>query len=301
MSPIKFLFPLVLCILLTACSFDSMYLHPHKIPADAEKVSVYDRRAGEQLTAEIGENFQPTFLSNSGDTADLAFEIESVLFGNNYGNTLNGWIMRPDSGYNGTTLLFFHGNAGNLFNHYNGVVPFVERGFKVFIFDYSGFGFSEGKASRDNVLRDANAALGYFLNRADLERAHLVLYGQSLGGHLAAVIAGQNQDKIDGLVVEGAFSSHGDIAASSAGFLGRILVAEKYSGLEAIGQYRKPLLVIHSPEDRTVPFELGKKLYDSANDPKSFLEIENCHICGPLYYADTIVSEINKMTRMGIQ
>lgn len=301
MSPIKLLFSLVLCALITACNFDSMYLHPHKIPAGAEKVDVFDRQSGKQLTVEIGEHYQPTFLNSRGDTAQLEFQIESVLFENNDGNTLNGWIMRPDGNYNGTTLLFFHGNAGNLFSHYNGVVPLVQRGFKVFIFDYSGFGFSEGRASRENVLKDATASLGYLRERTDIQREHLILYGQSLGGHLAAVIAGENQEKIDGVVVEGAFSSHRDIAASTAGFLGRILVAEQYSGLEAIGQYKKPLLVIHSKQDRTVPFELGKKLYDHANEPKTFLKIENCHICGPLYYADTIASHINQMTRIARQ
>jgi fermentation-respiration switch protein FrsA (DUF1100 family) len=160
------------------------------------------------------------------------------------------------------------------------------------MFDYSGYGFSEGKLSRKNILADANSALTYVKSRSDVNRKKLIIYGQSLGGHLAAVVASKREKEIDGLVIEGAFSSHKDIAANTAGVLGRLLVKEDYSAYKSIQKYKKPVLIIHSIEDKVIPFRMGKKLYDRANAPKEFFEIRECHICGPQYYADSIANRI---------
>ena len=120
----------------------------------------------------------------------------------------------------------------------------------------------------------------------------LVIYGQSLGGHLAAVVAQQRQDDIDALVIEGAFSSHKDIASKTAGIFGRIFVSEKYSAFKSIQEYKKPVLVIHSTEDEIIPFKMGQKIFENANAPKEFYEIKKCHICGPEFYADSISQKI---------
>jgi fermentation-respiration switch protein FrsA (DUF1100 family) len=114
-------------------------------------------------------------------------------------------------------------------------------------------------------LTDAVSALDYLRTRQDVKETKLVIYGQSLGGNLAAVVASQRQNEIDGLVIEGGFSSYKDMAAKQYGFLGRMLIAEKYSAIKSIKTYKKPLLNIHSKEDKTVPFDLGKKLFDNAN------------------------------------
>ena len=195
------------------------------------------------------------------------------------------------------TLLHFHGNAGCLLSQYQLMTPLLKYGFQVFTFDYSGFGYSEGKATRKNVLIDGNSALTYLKSRDDIKNTKLVIYGQSLGGHLSAVIAQKRQEEIDGLVIEGAFSSHKDISAEVAGFLGRMLVLEKYSAYKSIQTYTKPLLVIHSVEDEVIPFKMGQKIYNNANEPKEFYEINECHICGPRFYADSISVKIENMLK----
>ena len=123
----------------------------------------------------------------------------------------------------------------------------------------------------------------------------MVIYGQSLGGHLSAVVAAQRQNDIDGLVIEGAFSSHKDIAANIAGIFGRIFVNEKYSAVKSIKDYKKPLLVIHSTEDKIIPFKMGQKIFDNANSPKEFFEIKKEHILGPKFYTDEISKKIKSM------
>ena len=101
--------------------------------------------------------------------------------------------------------------------------------------------------------------------------------------------------EIDALVVEGAFANHKDIAADRVPILGRIFVAEQYSGTKHLPDYTKPLLVIHSISDATVPISQGRKLFESANEPKAFYQIDSMHVRGPLYYADSISFKIQSM------
>ena len=105
----------------------------------------------------------------------------------------------------------------------------------------------------------------------------------------------QNEVKIDGIVLEGAFSCHDDVAASRVGFLGRWFVGEKYSAKDSIPLIKKPVLVIHSISDETIPFKQGKKLFDVATEPKDFYQIDSTHILGPIYYADSIVSRMERL------
>lgn len=290
------IFPMLLVsLMLSSCAFNKMFLEPLKIPNVAKKATLTDQQGQEFLIINFGENHQPSFNDNNGNPAKLSYTVKNALFNNSIGNQLNGWIISPIENYNGTTVLFLHGNAGNIITHFTGALLLVEKGFEVFLFDYSGFGFSQGKATRSNVLLDANAALNYLLKEKSVNSNKLIIYGQSLGGHLATKVAAQNEDKIDGLVVEGAFSSHKDIAAETAGIFGRIFVAEKYSGLKSVKEFNKPILIIHSKEDRVIPFELGKKLFEYANEPKTFYEIDKCHICGLSFYSDSIADKIREM------
>jgi uncharacterized protein len=283
-------------LFLTACSFNKMYLQPTKVPVGAKKLKL----SSEKDTTYVlfsADTHQPTFLKNRKDTINLDFTIESVVFKSSNGNNLNGWLLKPKDTTSTITLLHFHGNAGFLLSQYQAMTPLLKYGFQIFVFDYSGFGFSEGKATRKNVLIDGNSALNYVKSRDDVKKTKLVIYGQSLGGHLSAVVAQQRQADIEGLVIEGAFSSHKDIAAKTAGVFGRILVSEKYSAYKSIQQFKKPVLVIHSTEDETIPFSMGQKIFSNANDPKEFYEIKKCHMCGPDFYADSISQKIVNMLK----
>jgi fermentation-respiration switch protein FrsA (DUF1100 family) len=177
------------------------------------------------------------------------------------------------------------------------VKPLAEKGFNVFIIDYSGFGISTGKSTRKNVMIDAQAALDFFLQQDECKGKKVLIYGQSLGGHLAVNLAQRNEAKIDGLIAEGAFTNHDEIAAhvSHLGFLAKMLIIEHYDGLKAIKKFKKPVLIIHSNEDKEVPYFMGEKLYKYANEPKEFYPIDNCHICGPIYYIDSISAKIERM------
>jgi len=296
MTVIKFALALFGILFLTACNFNKIYLRPTKLSADTKKIKIPSAKDTVYVWLE-NNTHQPVFLKNNQDTIDLGFTIESVVFKSKNKHNINGWMLKPKNAKPTTTLLHFHGNAGFLLSQYRAITPLLKNGFQIFMFDYSGFGFSSGKATRKNVLIDANSALSYVKERPDVKNTKLIIYGQSLGGHLSAVVAQQRQSEIDALVIEGAFSSHQDIAAKTAGIFGRILVKEQYSARKFIKEYKKPVLVIHSTEDATVPFDLGRKLFSNANEPKEFYEIKKCHICGPKYYTDSIAEKIIRMIK----
>lgn len=294
----KFSLYTLLLILTSACSFNKMFLQPTKIPPSTEALK-FQSNADTISVSFQGEHHQPSFTNPQNDTIDLGFTIESVIYKSENGNALNGWFMKPKHGHPTTTILHFHGNAGCLLSQFQAMSPLIDKGFQIFIFDYSGFGFSEGKATKKNVLIDANSTLDYLKKREDVKNTKFILYGQSLGGHLSAVVAAKRQDEIDGLVIEGAFSSHKDIAAHTIPILGRIFVKQNYSAKKSIQDFQKPVLIIHSSEDAVIPLFMGKLLYDAANSPKEFYEIKQCHMCGPEYYSEEISVKIFRM--LGVQ
>jgi pimeloyl-ACP methyl ester carboxylesterase len=283
-----------LFLLVTACNFNKLFLVPTKVPARAKQMT-FARGTDTTVVSFSGPTHQPLFIKNGTDTLNSDFTIESVLFVNSNGDTLNGWFLKSKTVTPSITLLHCHGNGGFLVSQYRAMSPLLAQGFQIFLFDYSGFGFSQGKSTRKNVLIDANSALDYLKTRPEIVNTKLVIYGQSLGGHLSAVLAAQREKDVDGLVVEGAFSSHKDIAANMVPVLGRIFVKQGYCAVKSIKEFHKPVLVIHSTEDETIPYTMGQKIFAAANEPKQFYEIKKCHICGPSYYADSIAVKIKAM------
>jgi pimeloyl-ACP methyl ester carboxylesterase len=137
----------------------------------------------------------------------------------------------------------------------------LEYGFQRLAIDYSGYGFSTGHVNRRKTLQDGNTALETILSMPEVDGTKVIIYGQSLGGHLAAVVAKMNEEEIDGLVTEGAFSSHKDIAKVFAGSFGKAFVKEFYSAKDSIALFHKPVLIIHSTEDEIIPYLHERKAF----------------------------------------
>ena len=295
----RFRLPISLIILgwaffVNSCSFNWMFFQPTKIPKGVTKFAVKTPKDTMWMVFSNG-TYQPVFFTKNKDTIKQSFDLSSVVFISSDGDSLNGWFMRSKTVKPQVTLLHCHGNAGFVLSQYQGMMPFLDKGFQVFIFDYSGYGFSTGRPTRKNVLKDAISAVKYIKSRPEVAGTKLVIYGQSLGGHLSAVVAEREQEEIDGLVMEGAFSSCPDMGAHVVPVLGRLLVKKSYSANESIRKFHKPVLIIHSTEDEVVPFYMGKKLFERANTPKEFYEIKHCHICGPEYYSVEIAGKIKMM------
>lgn len=294
---IKSLFAITLLMYITAsCAFNKMFLHPFQLNT-TDSFSDYNKDLNDTLTLSFKDDQTPVIRNSKNELADLEYTIENIHIINQQEDSLNAWFISPKSNYNGITLYFLHGNAGNIVYNYLLMEPFVKKGFQVFMLDYSGFGFSKGKAKRKYVLTDAKDGLDYLLSRQDIKYDKLIMYGQSLGGHLAAVSGSQNQKLIDGLVLEGAFSSHKDAANDRVPFLSRIFVREIYSAEKNIGNYTKPLLIIHSTEDAVIPYKHAERLFELATSKKELYTIDGRHVFGPLLYGDTIAEKMIQLVK----
>lgn len=284
---------LILTMIISSCALNKQFLNPVQLN-HSTVITHYAEILQDTITLSFAEDNSPLIKQSNGEIIELPYSIENLSFKNSRDKMINAWLVKPDN-YNGTTIYFLHGNSGNIPHNFPLAEPFAKKGYQVFLIDYSGFGFSEGKAERKSVLQDANEGLEYLINRKDISYDKLVIYGQSLGGHLSCVVAEQNQDKIDALIIEGAFSSHKDIAADQVPFLARIFVREMYSAEKSLPHFNKPVMVIHSTEDTRIGYNHGERLFEVANEPKQFYPIERQHVRGPLYYIDSITSKIEEM------
>ena len=213
-------------------------------------------------------------------TEGLAFE--DVWFPTSDGAKLNGWLVRAaDARF---TLLWFHGNAGNI-SHRVDNIKYLHRYLasplcpNIFIFDYRGYGRSEGSLSdlsEEATYRDGDGALAYLRGRQDLAHTKLVYFGRSLGAAIAVELARRHPPA--GMILETPFTSIKDMARVILPFLpvGGLL-RTKYDSLSKIREIRVPLLVLHGDRDDVVPYEQGRRLFEAANEPKTFFTIRGAH------------------------
>lgn len=280
---------LVLAVFLAAPVLaDDPFLEPERLPPDLKQLNLGDSQTGESFVIRLDDNQLPMTEDFFGEQGNIPFSIEGVLLDSPSGSRLHAWTLIPKQDANGIDVLLFHGNGGHILSNLGTGVGLIRRGYRVTILDYSGYGWSTGEATRDNVLLDGVAALEHFAAEAEAAGRPLVLFGQSLGGHLAVVVAADHPDKIDALVIEGAFSSHRDIASHFRGGLARLGVSEPYSAEKRMEGVQNPVLVIHSVDDKVVPFDQGQRLFDLAGEPKEFLEIDGPHLAGFATHGDAI-------------
>jgi hypothetical protein len=174
------------------------------------------------------------------------------------------------------TLLFFHGNAGNISHRLDSIRIFADLGLDVFIFDYRGYGLSEGSPSEPGTYRDATAAWRWLTGERGLAPGQILLFGRSLGAAVALELATRVEPA--GVILESAFTSVPDLGAAIYPWLPvRLLSRYRYDNLGRIASVRAPLLVVHSRGDEIVPFRQGQALFAAASEPKRFLELQGGH------------------------
>ena len=206
--------------------------------------------------------------------ADVGLEFEDVFFSASDGVTLHGWYVPADSDL---TLLWFHGNAGNVANRLEHLA-LTHRllGVNVFIFDYRGYGLSEGSVSEAGTYLDAAAAVDYLVDQKSIDPGRqLVMYGHSLGGSVAVEMAGRYPAR--GLIVESTFTSIRGMAKILYPYLPSGVLTSflrtRYDSLSKIAGARAPVMVVHGDSDETVPMAEGRRLYEAATHPKRFLTV----------------------------
>lgn len=202
---------------------------------------------------------------------DIGLSFDNVIFNTSDGLRLHGWFIPHPRAQ--ITLLWCHGNAGNISHRLENIRLLHERlPIHIFIFDYRGYGRSEGQVSEEGTYRDAEAARAYLRSRADVDPRKIVLFGRSLGAAVAAELAIRESGLA--LILETPFVSIREMARQAFPFLpiGPFLRI-RYDVLEKVKRIRIPLLVIHGDRDEIVPFEQGKKVFEAAEEPKEFYTI----------------------------
>jgi len=203
-------------------------------------------------------------------------------------------IVPSNNQDNGINILVIPPNGGNSTILAKLVQPLVNSGFIIYLFDYEGYGESEGKANNKNVLKDAQLVLNYVLSDKKND-TKLLLWGFSLGGNLSVKLTLDNQTKIDALVIEGAFTSHRDIAkvALPKGLKWiSTIIRSPYPSKELIKSINVPVLITHSLNDDICPFTMGETLYKNANQPKYFLQLSGDHGYGLLQETDLYLDNL---------
>jgi len=205
---------------------------------------------------------------------ELGIEFEEVFFDAAPGVRLNGWYV-PGSG-SSLTVLFCHGNAGNIGHRLDSISFFHELGLSCFIFDYRGYGESTGKPTEQGTYLDAAAAYKWLTDERKTDPANVIIFGRSLGASVAAHLA--SRARACGLVLESGFTSYVDMGRRLYPYMPvRTFARFKYSTMQYIKNVKVPVMIVHSREDEIVPFEFGLQLYEAANQPKKFVEISGSH------------------------
>jgi len=196
-------------------------------------------------------------------------KFEDVEFAAADGTALHGWYL-PHPTPRGV-VLFCHGNAGNI-THREEILRRLHNitGATVFIFDYRGYGRSQGKPTEAGILADARAAHDWLARRENLPFERLVLMGESLGGAVAVSLAAEGGARA--LILESTFTSLPDVAAHHFPWVPvRLLMRTRLDALAKIKDYRGPLLQSHGDQDTIVPYHLGRRLFEAAHEPKQFI------------------------------
>ena len=219
------------------------------------------------------ENYLIFFPTNyaEDDWSPAGIVLEDAHFAAADGTKLHGWYA-PHANPT-AVILFCHGNAGNITHRIDIIRALHDRaGAAVMVFDYRGYGRSEGKPDEPGVLADARAARAWLAQRSGVPPGRIVLMGESLGGAVAVDLAANGARA---LVLENTFSSMPDVAAYHYPWAPvRLLMKTKFDSATKIRSYHGPLFQSHGDSDTIVPLKFARRLFDAANEPKQFLLIE---------------------------
>ncbi len=190
------------------------------------------------------------------------------------GVMIAGWYVL--AGENSKVVLFFHGNRGNISHRLDTIEILHRMELSVLMIDYRGYGQSEGNTDEQGTYLDAEAAWRYLVEERQIDPKRIIILGRSLGGGIASWLALQHPPKA--LILEATFTSVTDMAGQQYPFLPtKWLTRNRYDTASRLPEINVPVFIVHSPPDDVIPYSHGQHLFELANEPKVFLEIEGGH------------------------
>lgn len=205
---------------------------------------------------------------------DYGLDYEDVSFRTDDGVKLAAWYIPADKSKN--VILCCHGNGGNISHRLDTISTFHQMGLSVLMFDYRGYGQSDGSPSEEGTYKDVAAAWEYLVETRKISADRIILFGRSLGGAVAAHQADKKPPAA--IILESTFTSLADSAADIYPFFPvRWLCRYDYDTKDIISGIKCPVLIVHSRDDDIIPFSHGEELFKTAAEPKQFLEITGPH------------------------
>ncbi|WP_151669855.1 alpha/beta hydrolase [Nitrincola schmidtii] len=212
-----------------------------------------------------------------GTPSDIGLTWQSVTLTTEDDLQLDAWWLPHDEPR--ASLLFLHGNAGNISHRLPSLAQFHQLGLAVLILDYRGYGRSEGKPSEAGTAMDADAGWRWLKDNSGHDPDRFIIFGRSLGSAVAAELASRTDSAA--LILESPFRSMPELGQQLYPWLPvKLLARIHYPTAEYVTHREMPLLVIHSKDDELVPFREGEKVYELANPPKQLLMIHGGHNTG---------------------
>jgi uncharacterized protein len=245
------------------------------------------------------ENFFVFYPQSSLEQSpeDLGLTYQDIFFDTEDGQRLHGWFF-PLEGKS-PLILFCHGNAGNISHRLDNIRHLLDQGLPVFIFDYRGYGRSTGKPSEKGLYKDGMAAYNYLVREEHFKPEDIVLFGRSLGAAVAMEISSEKE--VRAVILESAFTSTKDMAKTMGLFsLISPLLPLHYNNLKKIAHIGMPKLIIHGTDDHIVPYSMGERLFDAAEDPKFFLPLKGAdhndtYLVDPKKYFETFAAFVRDL------
>ncbi|HUG90691.1 MAG TPA: alpha/beta hydrolase [Planctomycetaceae bacterium] len=219
---------------------------------------------------ERSQVYQPARYPN-GNWFPAGLTFEDAWFAAEDGTQLHGWYVPHEDPR--AVVLFAHGNAGNLSHRTETLRILHDRHrLSVLIFDYRGYGRSDGVPGERGLLQDARAARAWLAERARVSERDIVLMGRSLGGGVTVDLA--SSDGARGLVLASTFTSLPEVADRLIPLVpARLLMQDRFDSISKLGSYEGPLLISHGDADEVIPYEMGRRLFDVHRGPKRFITI----------------------------
>ncbi len=226
----------------------------------------------------------------------IALEFENLIIDTDDGEKVHAWFV---PGLNAKcTVLFCHGNAGNLSHRLDTVKVFNDLGINFCVFDYRGYGSSTGTCSEEGLYKDSEAVWKYLVEEREIPSDRILIDGRSLGGAVAARLAGKVNPA--GLILESAFASIPDMAPKMSMFYPvEKLTRIKMPTANYVQDVKCPVLILHSSEDEVVHYDHSKILYEHAPEPKNMVDLagdhNNCYFISEPDYKKAIREFINSI------
>jgi len=224
--------------------------------------------------------------------ADLGWPYQDLFLTSADRVKLNAWFI-PAAAPAELTVLFLHGNAGNISDGLEKLAVLRGLGADILTVDYRGYGRSGGRADEAGTYRDADAAYAWLVRERGVDPRRIVLYGESLGAAVAVDLAAR--EPVGGVVLESAFSSGVDVAQEMFPFLPvRLLVRNRYESRAKIGRVHAPILILHSRDDEYFKWHHPQQLLAAAKAPARLVELRGSHSDPFLRSAQTYRQALNE-------